>query len=84
MIGMLDVDTLTPEALEPNPGFEEKKEAPRVLGPDELPPLEACVNVFDYELVAQKKLALTGKEKGQRSIFYHRTVVKQRILRKGC
>ena len=35
-----------------------------MLGADELPPLEACVNTFDYELVAQKKMALTGKEKG--------------------
>lgn len=63
-VGFIDADTLTPEALVANDGFDDKKEEKRVLAPDELPPLEACVNVFDYELVAQKKMALEGREKG--------------------
>lgn len=64
LIGEIDPDTLTDEALLPNEGFEDEKKEVRELGPDELPPLEACVNVFDYELVAQKKMALEGREKG--------------------
>ena len=64
VIGFIDEDTLTDEALEPNPGFDSGAEQLQPLDPDELPPLEACVNVFDYELVAQKKMALTGREKG--------------------
>jgi hypothetical protein len=28
------------------------------------PPLEACVNAFDYELVAQKKMALVRENAG--------------------
>ena len=65
LVGDIDLATLTDEALLPNEGFEEEGRKPvRPLDPDELPPLEACVNVFDYELVAQKKMALEGREKG--------------------
>jgi hypothetical protein len=62
-VGMIDESTLVPESMLPNEGFDKKKEAV-VVDPDALPSLEECVNLYDYELVAQKKMAMTGKEKG--------------------
>jgi L-lactate dehydrogenase (cytochrome) len=38
--------------------------APLAAGELDLPPIEACINLFDFESVAKKKMALTGKKKG--------------------
>ena len=40
--------------------------APVVLAPGELdlPPLDSCINLFDFESVAKRKMALTNRKKG--------------------
>jgi L-lactate dehydrogenase (cytochrome) len=63
-VGEVDLGTMPPEASEPNEGFADSHAAPVVADPDSLPRIEECVNLYDYELVAQKKMAMEGREKG--------------------
>ena len=74
-VGQLDPnEQFPPESMLPNlggatPASDKSAEVVAVAPPkdsalDALPRLEECMNLFDYELVAQKKMALTGREKG--------------------
>ena len=65
MVGTIRPETIPAEAKEPIPGVGAAP-APVTLAPGELdlPPIDACINLFDFESVAKKKMALTNRKKG--------------------
>jgi L-lactate dehydrogenase (cytochrome) len=52
-------------ATKPIPGVGGKAPAAALAaGEIDLPPVESCINLFDFESVAKAKMALTGRKKG--------------------
>ena len=64
MVGTVDLDALPEEAFVANPGFEAASQDDELVSTEEQPPLEACLNTFDYEAVAMKFMPITGRKKG--------------------
>ena len=66
LMGKIKPADIPPEAKLPHVDKAAEGQGATVVqlaeGELDLPPLEACINVFDFESVARKKMALTGKK----------------------
>ena len=65
LLGTIDPATIPEEATLPIASVgDPPAPAPLAAGELDLPPIENCINLFDFESVAKKKMALTNRKKG--------------------
>lgn len=64
--GKVNPATIPASAKQPIPGMSDAPAGQAATGSviDSIPPLSSCINVFDFEAVAVKKMLLTGRKKG--------------------
>eukprot|EP01047_Picozoa_sp_COSAG01_P049135 COSAG01_NODE_4842_length_4691_cov_4.785061_3_plen_803_part_00 len=68
LVGTVELGSLPPEAFLPNAGFDDSA-VPQsgdgsLMSREQLPPLDACVNLLDYEAVAMEFMPQLGLKKG--------------------
>ena len=65
LLGTIKADTIPAEAKKPIVGMgDAPAQAPVAAGELDLPPIESCINLFDFESVAKRKMAMTNRKKG--------------------
>ena len=64
IMGKIDRSTLPAEASQPRTEAKKKKMPAAMMGGCPIPPVGHCINAFDFEAVAKRRMALESREKG--------------------